>query len=119
MTSFKQKYPAFAALLALAAAVAQDFAAPGLSLLQKLSGLAAIIPQVVGFLPLVGSIGSEIVAIKAAGVVDIEAAAELLVTDLAFSSDKAKAIVASAFPVAEQLAGLFAPVQSLIAAIKA
>lgn len=114
---FKSKYPAMSALLALAAAVAQDFAASGLSLVQKLYGLAALVPQALTFVGMVGQIAGEVASLKASPV-DIEAGAEVLVVDLALSSDKAKSIVAAAFPVAEKIAELVSPVQSLIAAVK-
>lgn len=117
MNSFKTKYPSFSALIALAASIAQDFTAGGLTLIQKLTGLAGLLPQVLAFIPLAGGLASELVALKAAPA-DIEAGAEVLVTDLAFSSVKAKAIVSSAFPVAEGIANLVSPAQSLIAAIR-
>jgi len=117
MDSFKSKYPAFTALLALAAALAQDVAAQGETVLQKLEGSIALVPQALAFMPMASGLGAEVAALKAAPT-DIEAGVEVLITDLAFSSDKAKAIIAAAFPLAESLVGLVPQVESLVKAIK-
>lgn len=118
MNSFKSKYPSFSALLALAGLLAQDFAASGVSLVQKLYSLTNIVPAVINFIPMIGGLAAEIVLLKASPT-DMEEGAEVLVTDLGFTNAKAVGIIAAAFPVGEQIAALFAPVQSLIAAIKA
>lgn len=116
MESFAQKYPAFAALLQLVATIGQDMAVQGESLTAKLESLVNVAGPLVAFLPQASALGAEIAALKASPT-DIEAAGEALVSDLAFSSAKAKAIIAAAFPVAESLAALVAPVQALVAAL--
>ena len=118
MESFKAKYPGFVALLSIAAVFAQDMAAPGETALQKLEGTVNLIKPVVAFVPQASLLGPELEALKAAPA-DIEGGVELLITDLAFSSDKAKAIIAAAFPLAESLVALAPQSVALIAAIKA
>jgi hypothetical protein len=113
---FAQKYPAFAALLALVGAVAQDAAVQGETVLQKLEASINLVPQALAFFPQVSALSSELAALKASPG-DMEAAAEALVSDLAFSSAKAKAIIAAAFPLAESLVGLVPQVQALLAAV--
>ena len=117
MNSFKSKFPAITALLLISAAFAQDFAAQGETVLQKLEGSVAIVPQVLAFVPQASQLGAEASALKASPT-DIEAGVEVLVTDLAFSSTKAQAIIAAVFPLAESLAGLVPQAQALVAAIK-
>jgi hypothetical protein len=116
MNSFAQKYPAFAALLQLAATIAQDAAVQGESLVSKLESLANVAGPMIAFIPQASALSAELAQLKASPA-DIESAAEALVDDLDFSSDKAKAIIAAAFPVAESLVALIAPVQALIAVI--
>ncbi len=113
---FATKYPSFAALLALLAGAGKVLAVQGESLIQKLEGEAVELPSLLAFLPQAGSLGSEIVAIKG-NTADIEAAAEYAVTQLAFSSEKAQAIIAAAFPVAETAVTLLGQVKTLVAAI--
>ena len=76
-----------------------------------------LVPQALAFFPQASLLGSELTALKA-NPIDLEAGAELLVTDLAFTSAKAKAIVSAAFPVAESLAAMVPQVQALITVIK-
>jgi hypothetical protein len=118
MTNFQTKYPAFYALLALMAGVGTGLVAQGETLVQKLEGEAAQLPNLLAFLPQVGSIGPELTALKSSPA-DIVTAGEVLVTDFAFSSDKAKAIIQASFPLAESLAGLYPQVVTLVAALKA
>lgn len=118
MSNFSSKYPAFAALLALlGGSVAKMVSASG-SIIQKLEGEAALLPQLISFVPQASLLATELAQLKQ-NPVDIEAAAETLVSDLAFSSSKAQAIVAAAFPVAESVANLVAPIENLVAALKA
>lgn len=118
MMNFAASYPAFAALLSLVANLVQDMEAPNETMLQKLEGSIGLVPVVLAFLPQASLLGPELVAIKASPLA-LEQGAELLVTDLAFSSAKAKAIIAAAFPVAEAIVGMVPGVQALAAAIKA
>lgn len=117
MNAFSQKYPAFAALLNLLAVAAKDLVAPG-SLVGKLSSLVNEIAPIVAFMPQAGLLGAEVAALKASPQ-DIIMCGEALVADLAFSSGKAQAIIAAAFPVGEALAGLVPQIEALVAAIKA
>lgn len=117
MNSFKTKYPAFAALLGLVSAFALDLVTENETLVQKLENSISLVPQVLAFLPQAGNLGQEVSLLKS-NVADIEAAAETLVTDLAFSSVKAKAIVAAAFPFAEGIVALVPQGQALYTAIK-
>lgn len=118
MTSFKQKYPAFAALLVIVGLLAQDFAAPGVTLVQKLTNLYNVVPAVMAFVPQIGALGAEISALKSSPT-DIEAGGEVLVTDLGFSSAKGVAVIAAAFPVGEGVVALWSPIQNLISVAKA
>lgn len=117
MTAFQTKYPAFASLLMVFATFAQDFAAQGETLAQKFEGAVNVVTPVITFLPQSGNLGAELVALKASPS-DMEAAGEALVTDLAFSSTKAKAIIAAAFPFAEAAVGLIPQGEALVAAFK-
>lgn len=106
LTMFKETNPAVAAALDLLAGASQDAVKalqPGESLLQKLAAFEGLVPELVVLLPQVGSIGTEI---KSFGPADYAAAAEYLVTDLAFSAPKAQAVIRAAFPVLDALAAL-------------
>lgn len=118
MNSFAQKYPSFAALLLIISNVARDLVVPNETLLQKLENSVSLVPQVLAFVPQASALGAEVSALKSVPA-DIEAAAEALVVDLAFSSDKAKAIIAASFPLAEQIVALIPSAQAVIAAVKA
>jgi hypothetical protein len=118
METFAQKYPAFAALFGLVATIAQDAAAPGETALQKLEGAVNLVGPVISFLPQASLLSAELAALKESPS-DIESAAEALVTDLAFSSEKAKSIIAAAFPLAEAVVALIPQAEALVAAIKA
>ena len=115
----QSKYPAFYALIALVAAAAKDTSdavVSSSSLLSKVLEFENLVPLLMQLYPVAADIAVEAKAMSAQ---DIEAAAEQLVVDLEFSSDKAKAVIAAAFPLAESLAGLVPQVQALVAAIKA
>lgn len=118
MDQFKLKYPAFTALLFLVASLCQDFAAQGQTWLQKLESTYNLFPQIISFIKVAPGIAAEAIALGGSPT-DIEAGAELLVTDLAFTSDKAKAIITAAFPLCEKLTGSIGDIQNLIAAFKA
>jgi hypothetical protein len=118
MNSFQTTYPALYALINLLAGVAKGMAVQGETLVQKLEGEAMELPSLVSFLPLAGSIGAEIEAIKSSPG-DIVGAAECLVTDLAFTSAKAQAVINAAFPLANSIAALVPQVTAVVAAIKA
>lgn len=116
---FGQKYPASAAFVLLIANILKDAASalqPGQSALQKIMGFENLAPALIGFLPQIGALAGEV---KQYSVGDDIAAAEMLVSDLAFSSDKAQKIVAALFPVMEELAALEPKVEALVAAIQA
>lgn len=117
MSNFKTKYPAFSALMLLVAALSQDFASGSLSIIQKFTNLVNVIPQVVAFVPLAGMIATELASLKQSPA-DIEAGAEVLIADLAFSSSRAQSVIAAALPVAEGVAGLVAPFENLFVVIK-
>lgn len=114
---FASKYPAFAALLALLPPLLTDFEATGTSFVQKLEGAVVIVPGILAFIPQASQLGAEVAALKASPS-DLEAGAELLVTDLAFSSTKAQAIITAAFPLAESLVALAPQISALVGAIK-
>jgi hypothetical protein len=117
MNSFKSKYPTFVAIIAIVAAFARDLTAGTETLVEKLENSITLIPQVLAVIPSIGSLGTELAALKG-NVADLEAGAELLVTDLAFSSVKAQAIIAAAFPFAEGIVALVPSGTALVAAIR-
>lgn len=115
---FKDKFPASAAAILFLANVLKDGVAamaPGESLLAKITGFGNLAPALVTLLPQIGGLGAEVKSFTAG---DDVAAAELLVTDLAFSSEKAQAVVAALFPVLEDLAALEPKIVALVDAIK-
>lgn len=115
---FSSKFPASAALIMLiASAVKDSVKALGSdeSLLQKLTEYSNLMPSVIGFIPQAGKIAAEV---KSFEVADAVSAAEMLVAELSFSSDHAQKIVAAAFPILEDLAGMGPKVSALVAAIK-
>jgi hypothetical protein len=115
---FQTKYPALYALIALVAAAAVDSEqalSSSASLIAKLLGYENLIPEFVALAPQLGAISAEV---KAMSPQDIEQAAEALVADLAFSSDKAKAVIAASFSVVDWLIAGQAPVMALVSAIK-
>jgi hypothetical protein len=116
MNPIQEKYPALFAFIGLLSAVAKDFGASG-TLLQRLVSLDNTIPQVTSFVPLAGQLGAEIAAIEKVPA-DLVEAAEIFVTDLSFSSAKAQAILAAAFPLANSLVGVVPEALALEAAIK-
>lgn len=118
MNSFQSKYPAFTALLGLLGAAAANMAVGGKTVMQKIESEAGLLPQLMAFYPQASGLGAEIQALKTSPA-DMVGALEVLVTDLALSSDRAKAIVPKAFAVAEWLAQGISPVEELIAVIKA
>lgn len=125
MNSFKTNFPVLTMLFALIGTEAQLLSAGNESWLQKLESEGALIPQLIPFMAQSGSLSAEIAKVKASPA-DIEAGVETLVTDFAFSSDKAKSIVESAFTFGEGLVAQIAPIsaliksgEALIAAIKA
>ncbi|MDR3608532.1 MAG: hypothetical protein P4M08_14305 [Oligoflexia bacterium] len=116
---FASKYPAFTALFALVGGAASILAVQSETLIQKVEGEAAELPGLLAFLPQAGSLGAEVTALKASPT-DMEAAAEMLISDFKFSSSKAQSVIAAAFPLAESLVGTTLPqVKALIAAIQA
>lgn len=119
MDSFKLKFPAFTALLLIVGTALQKAAAPSESLIAKLGSEMVLAPQVLSFVVSgqAGALGAELSSLKGS-VPDMEAAAELLIADLALSSDKAKAILPHAFAVGEWAASGVSPVMALIAAIE-
>jgi hypothetical protein len=117
METFAQKYPAFAALLEVFAVIGQDFAIQGETLVQKLEGAVNLVSPIIAFMPQASLLSAEVSQLKASPA-DLESAAEALVDDLEFSSAKAKAIIAAAFPFAESLVGLIPQAEALIAAVK-
>lgn len=117
MSAFTDKYPAFTAMLAIVAEGAQDLAAQNITFVAKLESMANLVSPIIDFIPQASGLGAELTALKASPA-DIEAAAEQLVTDLAFTSAKAKAIIAAAFPLAESAVGMIPQVEALVAAIK-
>jgi hypothetical protein len=116
MGSFASKYPAIAALLAIMSSGVQSAEVPNETIVQKLEGSIGMIPQILAFIPQVSAIGSEIAALKSSPS-ELEAGAELLVSDLAFTSEKAKAIIAAVFPLADSLIALLPQVKALASAI--
>ena len=118
MQNFSTKYPTITALILLVANVAKDAAVQGETLVQKLEASVVLVPQALALIPNVSLLGAEVSALKASPL-DLEAGAELLVADLAFSSPKAQAVIAAAFPLAEALVGLVPQVSALVAAMKA
>lgn len=117
MESFKSKYPAFTALLGIIGAVAAKAAKAGESVVQKFEDELTLAPAILAFYPSMGALPAEFAAIKAAPV-DMEAGIEVLVTDFALSSDKAKAIMPKAFLLAEKLAECALPAEELYAVLK-
>jgi hypothetical protein len=114
---FPTNYPSFAALLVLSATLGKDFAVQNETFVQKLEGAVNIVSPIITFLPQASSLGAELEKLKASAP-DMEAAGEFLVTQLAFSSDKAQGIIKAAFPLAEGLVALIPQTQALLAAIK-
>jgi hypothetical protein len=119
VNNFKVKYPIFSSLMVLVSGFTTGLLVQGESLVQKVEGEMVLLPQVLAFLPKAGGLKAELDALKAAGAPDIEAGAEVLVSDMAFSSAKAQGIIQAAFPVAESVAALEPQVLALVAAIKA
>jgi hypothetical protein len=118
MNSFKTSYPALSALFTLIASAATQLAVQGQTLVQKIEGEFTLLPQVLTFIPQASNISAEIAAVKGSPA-EIEAGIELLVTDFAFTSDKAKSVIAKSFAVGEWIIQGIEPVKELIAEIKA
>lgn len=120
MESFKSKYPAFTALLVIVGGALAKAVAPAEGLLQKLSSEMALAPKVLAFAVSgqAAGLGAELALLKES-VTDMEAGLEVLVTELALSSDKAKAILPHAFAVGEWAASGVAPIKGLVEAIEA
>lgn len=116
MNSFKSTYPALAGLILLVADATKQLFVGGETLLQKIEGEAAVIPDLISFAPQAGNLSAEIAKLKSVPA-DLEAAVEMLITDLAFSSDKAKAIINAAFPVAESVVAIIPQAKVLVEAI--
>jgi len=116
MESFKSKYVILTAALVLIASEFKIAFKPGENAVQKFIESGSLIP---GLLPIVSNVGqlkSEIETLKGS-VVDMEAGAEVLVTELAFSSDAAKAIIPKAIAVAEWAVQGIEPIKELAAVI--
>lgn len=118
MTNFASKYPALAALIGLVSNFGKDMAVQNETVIQKLEGSISLVPSILAFIPQASLLGAEVSALKASPT-DLVSGAELLVTDLAFTSEKAQAIITAAFPLAESLAALVPQVGALTSAIKA
>lgn len=118
MNSFNSKYPSVAALILIFANLAKDVSAQGETILQKLEASFGLLPQVISFIPQAGNLNSEITALKASPE-DMVIGIEMLVNDLGFTSEKAKLIIESAFPLAEKIVSSLPDAKNLIAAIKA
>jgi hypothetical protein len=122
MTEVKSKYPAIAALLSLFGTFAEDVSSSG-SLLQKLANLSNLIPGAVTLEGLASDLGPEFSAIKALPLAEsisvFEGCAELLVTDLAFSSSQAQAAQKAAFALGEWLVAGVPAIEAIIALKKA
>ena len=119
MNSFQSKYPAFYALIALVAMAAKDTANAVVSkdsVLAKLLAYENLVPLGMQLYPVAADIVAEA---KAMQPVDMVAAAESLVTDLGFSSEKAQAVIQASFVVAEKAVDVVPAVQALVSAIKA
>lgn len=117
---FSEKYPASAALILLIATSLKDAVAalqPGEAILEKISGFSNLAPGIISFIPLAGSLSAEMVALKL-NMGDDVLAVEMLVSDLSFSSDKAKNVIAAAFPILENIAAMEPSVVALVAAVK-
>lgn len=116
MNSFSSKYPAFAALL-MAFALEAKILTDGNAWAVKLTEEAEEISPLSQFIPQANLLGAELAQLKASPE-DMVSAAEALVTDLSFTSTKAEAIIAAAFPFAEQAAAMVPASQALIAAFQ-
>jgi len=112
------KYPGLIAIVAIMASITKIFAQSGETFIQKSTAFLGLFPQILAAIPLTAGLPIELTQIKG-NITDEEALAEQFVNDLSFSSDKAKAIIADAYPVAEAIAGLVGPAQKLIATIRA
>jgi hypothetical protein len=112
------KYPALIALVGIFASIAKIAATAGETLAQRGTALIGLFPQIMSFIPQMTLLSGELSTIGATPA-DEEALAEQFVTDLAFTSDKAKSIITPAFAVAEGIANLVSPIESLITALKA
>jgi hypothetical protein len=119
MESFKSKYPALTALLAIIGGSLAKLAAGGEGWLQKIESEAALAPQVLSFVTSgqAAALSSELGLVKQL-VPDMEAGIELLVTDFALSSDKAKLLLPKAFAVAEWAVAGVAPIKDLVVALE-
>lgn len=119
MNSFSNKYPSFAAVLILFATLGKDAFTPGQTALQKLTGAANLIGPLMAFLPQSTALTTEVAVLKSSPS-DMEQAGEALVTDFGFTSAKAQAIIAAAFPLAETIANLVIPqTETLVSAFAA
>lgn len=118
MNSFKSKYPAFTALLALLGSIAVKAVKSGESLIQKIEDEATLLPQALAFYPSASALSAELAGIKASPT-DMEGGIEVLVTDLSLSSDKAQALMPKVFVLAEKMAECVKPAEDVFAALKA
>lgn len=117
MNSFKSNYPVFSALILLVADFAKNLAVQGESMLAKVEGEVTIVPSILSFIPQASGLGAEVDKLKASPT-DCIGGVELLVTDLAFSSERAQAVMSAAFPLADSLVVLVPQVKALVVAIK-
>lgn len=118
MDSFKQKYPAFTALLTLVGDFGKEMGDHNESVLKNLADSVKLFPQLLTFVPLASQVDDEAKLI-AQNPEEIVAGVEILVTEFAFSNEKAKAVIAASFEVAEGLAGMVPKIKNLVTAIKA
>lgn len=105
------------AIKTLADAVKDTMAAiqPGQSILGRLASYSNLIPDLEALIPQIGDIVGEASALKPEDYVTL---VSLLVTDLAVTDEKAKAIIAASLKLLSDLALVIVPdAQSLIAAI--
>lgn len=115
---FKDKYPAFGALILLLATFFKDaehaIEEDG-SLMAKVLEFSDIPAHLVEFIPLAGKMDDEI---KTMGPSDYILAAEELVADLKITNGSANNIIRAAFPVVNKLAELQPLVLNLVSTIK-
>lgn len=115
-----QKKAALVAVIKLVADAAKDTAAaiqPGQALLSRLAGYGNLVLDVEALLPQIGDLKAELAGLTPPDYVEL---AGVLVSDLAFSNEKAQGIVATALDLLGELAGpVMTKTLALVAAAKA
>jgi hypothetical protein len=115
---FNETYPTLSALIKMFADAAKIATAPGESTAQKIEGEMMVLPQLLAFIPNISKLSAEVAAIKAKPG-DIIAAAEMLVTDLAFTNPKSQAIINAVFADIEYMMNGLPLIKTTIAAFQA